>query len=117
MTCDKGTKEIILKIVDKIVKEYHQKKVILFGSYAYGTPHENSDVDILVIMPARNEINQAVRIQMAVHAPFSMDLIVRTPEHLRKRLEEGHPFFVEVMGQGKVLHEKANRPGRLLGRG
>ena len=41
-------------------------KVVLFGSYAYGTPHPDSDVDILVVMPARNQHDQAVRIRLAV---------------------------------------------------
>ena len=48
---------------------FHPDKIILFGSYAYGTPHADSDVDILVVMPCRNELDQAVRIDLAVEAP------------------------------------------------
>ncbi len=49
----------------EIAERFHPKKIILFGSYAYGTPHADSDVDLLVIMPARNMIDQAVRIRCA----------------------------------------------------
>ena len=58
-------------------------KIILFGSYAYGQPHESSDVDLLVVMPAYDETNQAIRIINALEAPFSLDLIVRTPGNNR----------------------------------
>ncbi len=60
----------------------------MFGSYAYGTPNEDSDVDILVIMRARNQLDQAYKIRCAVSAPFPMDLIVRTPHSMKWRLAE-----------------------------
>jgi uncharacterized protein len=49
MTGDSKIQEIIHKIVEKIVKEYQPKKIILFGSYAYGEPTEDSDIDLLII--------------------------------------------------------------------
>ena len=63
----------------RIARRFRPEKIILFGSYAYGTPHEESDVDLLVIMPTRNAIDQAVRIKMAFDRPFSLDLIVPLP--------------------------------------
>src|SRR5437016_30552 len=80
---------LIRRLARGVAARFQPGKVILFGSYAYGTPHDDSDVDILVVMPARNEIDQAVRIRLAVPAPFPMDLIVRTPIDLLWRLEEG----------------------------
>ena len=78
-------------------------KVILFGSYAYAKPHEDSDVDILVVMPARHQHTQAVRIRWAIPAPFPMDLIVRTPQNLQWRLEAGESFHTEIVTKGKVV--------------
>ncbi|MHB1423013.1 MAG: nucleotidyltransferase domain-containing protein, partial [Gemmataceae bacterium] len=52
-------------------EQFQPDKIILFGSYAYGTPHADSDVDILVVMPARNQIDQAVRIDCAIAPPLS----------------------------------------------
>jgi predicted nucleotidyltransferase len=52
-----------------IAAEFQPNKTILFGSYAYGTPHDDSDVDLLIVMPARNLHDQAVRIQYRLSAP------------------------------------------------
>ncbi|MBV9123504.1 MAG: nucleotidyltransferase domain-containing protein [Planctomycetes bacterium] len=84
-------------------------RFILFGSYAYGQPGADSDVDILVVMPARNQHAQAVKIRLAVPAPFPMDLLVRTPKKMQQRLEEGDSFLREVVSRGKILYEKAHR--------
>jgi predicted nucleotidyltransferase len=80
----------------------------LFGSFAYGTPHEYSDVDLLVIMPAREELTQAARIQLAFEPVLPLDILVRTPQRLRRRLAEGDAFLREVMTLGTVLYEKRN---------
>ena len=84
------------------------EKIILFGSHAYGRPHGDSDVDVLVVMPARNELDQAVKISLAIDPPFPLDIIVRTPETLRWRLAEGDSFLREITARGKVLYEAAD---------
>ncbi len=112
----------IRRLARQIAERFQPDKIILFGSYAYGKPHEHSDVDLLVVMPAYNEINQSIRIRLAIEPPFPLDLIVRTPENLAWRLEEGDWFLREVVGKGKVLYEmidggvgpqgRSRRPGR-----
>jgi uncharacterized protein len=100
--------EVIRRYARQIAEKFEPDKIILFGSYAYGQPHESSDVDILVVMPARNQIDQALRILLTIDAPFSVDLIVRTPNRLRRDWEEGDWFLREVLAKGKILHEKAD---------
>jgi predicted nucleotidyltransferase len=100
----------IRRFVREVAERFRPEKVILFGSYAYGTPHADSDVDVLVVMPARNELDQAVRIRLAVDYHFPLDLIVRTPKNLAWRLAEGDSFLHEVVNRGRVLYEKADRP-------
>jgi predicted nucleotidyltransferase len=78
----------------------------LFGSYAYGTPHADSDVDILVVMPCRNQLDQAAKISIAIDPPFPLDILVRTPYAMKWRLAEGESFLTEITTKGKVLHEK-----------
>jgi predicted nucleotidyltransferase len=107
----------IRRLARQIAERFQPDQIILFGSYAHGQPDPESDVDLLVIMPASNEINQAVRIRLAVDHPFPLDLLVRTPENLRWRLEEGDWFLREVVGKGKVLYEKADRRVGAQGRG
>ncbi|HTU17707.1 MAG TPA: nucleotidyltransferase domain-containing protein [Gemmataceae bacterium] len=99
---------VIRRYARQIAERFHPDKIILFGSYAYGQPHEDSDVDLLVIMPARNQHDQAVKIRWELPAPFAMDLIVRTPKNLKWRLEDGDSFHTEITTKGKVLHEEVH---------
>jgi predicted nucleotidyltransferase len=91
-----------------IAERFHPNKIILFGSHAYGRPHENSDVDLLVVMPARNQLDMAWKIHSTINPPFPVDIKVRTPKNMRWRLEAGDWFLREVVAQGKVLYEQAN---------
>src|ERR1700738_3453175 len=105
---------VIRRFARDVAEKFHPDKIILFGSFAYGTPHADSDVDLLVVMPARNQGSQAYKIRLALEAPFAMDLIVRTPETMKWRLEEGDSFLKEIASKGKVLYEKAD--GRVVKR-
>lgn len=98
----------IRRYAREVAQRFKPEKIILFGSHAYGEPQGDSDVDILVIMPARNEFDRAVEIRSAVIAPFPMDLIVRTPYAMKWRLREGDWFLREIVSKGKVLYEAAN---------
>jgi predicted nucleotidyltransferase len=98
----------IRRMVVQIVDRFRPDKVILFGSHAYGRPTSDSDVDVLVVMPTKNHVTQACRIRLAVEHPFPLDLLVRTPEYLRARLDAGDSFVQEIFSKGKVLYEKAD---------
>ena len=97
---------VIRRFARQVAERFHPDKIILFGSYAYGTPHADSDVDILVVMPARNQLDQAVKIELACDPPFPLDIIVRTPHSMKWRLAEGESFLTEITTKGKVLYEK-----------
>src|SRR3954465_5308736 len=88
---------VIRRFARQVAERFHPDRIILFGSHAYGTPHADSDVDILVVMPTRNPHNQAARIRGAVEVPFPMDLIVRTPQSLAWRLAERESFHTEIL--------------------
>jgi uncharacterized protein len=107
----------IRRLARQIAERFDPDKIILFGSYAYGTPTPDSDVDLLVIMPTRNQIEQAVRIDEAIERGFAMDLLVRTPRVLEQRLRWGDWFLREVVERGKVLYEKTNCGMDKQGRG
>jgi uncharacterized protein len=99
---------VIRRFAREVAERFQPEKIILFGSYAYGTPHEDSDVDILVIMPTWNEISKAVQIRWKVPASFPMDLLVRTPKTMEWRLKEGDWFLREIVAKGIVLYEKTD---------
>src|SRR6266852_5621537 len=93
---------LIRRFARQVAERFQPDKIILFGSYAYGSPHADSDVDILVIMPARNQIDQAVKISLAMDPPFPLDIIVRTPHSMQWRLSEGDSFLREITTKGRV---------------
>jgi predicted nucleotidyltransferase len=97
---------VIRRFARQVAERFHPDKIILFGSYAYGAPHADSDVDVLVVMPCRNQLDQAVKISLDVDPPFPLDIIVRTPYSLKWRLAERESFLTEITTRGKVLYEK-----------
>ena len=99
---------LIRKFARQVAERFQPDKIILFGSYGYGTPHADSDVDILVIMPCRNQLDQAVKISVAIDRSFPLDILVRTPHSMSWRLAEGDDFLQEIVAEGKVLYEAAD---------
>lgn len=102
------THTAIAKLARQIAERFQPHRIILFGSHAYGEPDDDSDVDLLVIMPAKNMVNQAAKIRLALDYDFPLDLIVRTPEYLQERLKMDDWFVHEVLSRGKVLYEKGH---------
>src|SRR5207245_8499527 len=108
---------VIRRFARQVAERFQPEKIILFGSYAYGQPHADSDVDILVVMPARNQLDQAFKIHSTLLPPFPLDIIVRTPKNLLWRLEERESFHTEIVRKGKVLYEKGDGSVGKKGRG
>jgi len=94
-----------------IAREFRPRKIVLFGSYAYGKPTEGSDVDVLVTMPFnRQQGRKSLEIRQRIPAGFPLDLIVRTPEFIAQRLAWGDCFIQEILDKGDVLYESTD-PG------
>ncbi len=108
---------VIRRYVRAIADEFQPDKIILFGSYAYGTPNDDSDVDLLVIMPTWSTHSKSAQIRWRLSAPFPLDLLVRTPKDMKWRLEERESFTTTIVTQGKVLYEKGNKGVGQEGRG
>ncbi len=110
MVDDISVKEIILNVVKKIKEHYAPEKIVLYGSFAYGKPDEDSDIDLLIIKDTRERpIDRRVYVRRVVSNlrkghPFSS--IVVTPQELKERLEIGDQFFKEILLKGKVLYAK-----------
>jgi len=96
-------------LASRIGREFRPRRVILFGSHAYGRPTADSDVDLLVIMPVRgNPVEKAVEIRRRVRPAFPADFLVRTPSEVRRRLAWNDFFLKEVLEKGKVLYESSD---------
>ena len=100
--------EVIESIVNKLMREYKPQKVILFGSYAYGVPGSDSDIDLLIIKETEERvIDRWVSVRRILSDPKRMvplEAIVLTPEELSQRLSIGDRFLAEIMEKGKVLY-------------
>jgi predicted nucleotidyltransferase len=95
----------IKAFVDSLTEHFKPNQVVLFGSYAYGKPTDDSDVDLLVIMPhSGHSVEQAAKIRTQIKAGFAMDLIVRSPEELERRLGMGDVFMQEIIQKGVPLY-------------
>ena len=90
----------------RIAQAFHPDRIVLFGSHARGTAGEDSDVDLLVVMPFEGKaVAKSVEIRLKVRPGFPMDLLVRTPEKVQERLAMGDGFMREILDTGKVLYE------------
>ncbi|MFN0123019.1 MAG: nucleotidyltransferase domain-containing protein [Blastocatellia bacterium] len=98
------------RVCAAIADEFQPERIILFGSYAYGTPDADSDVDVLVIMPfAGSPFRQAGEILSRIvqrAGALPLDLLVRTAEQVQERLAIGDHFIREIIERGKVVYEK-----------
>lgn len=102
--------DVISKLVKRLRESYQPEKVILYGSYAYGAPGRDSDIDLLIIKRTQDRpIDRRITVRRLVSdlrrkIPFSS--LVLTPEELADRLDMGDDFFVEITTRGKVLYER-----------
>lgn len=102
------TEDLLREITERIVENFDPEKVILFGSRSTTTARADSDVDLLVIMEASGSpIQRAVEVKRACRPRFvSMDVLVKTPDEVEARLDQGSFFLREILEQGKVLYER-----------
>ena len=90
----------IAELSERIVREFHPEKIILFGSYAYGQPGPDSDVDLLVVLPFEGKgFRKSLEILNRVAPDFAVDLLAR-------RYIEGDPLIREALDHGKVVYER-----------
>ena len=100
--------------IERIVSALKPEKIILFGSYAYGNPTPDSDVDLLVIMKTNGkhkEKRQAISM-LLYPRQFPVDIIVKTPKEVEEALKGGkdNAFFIrEIIKKGKVLYDRHKR--------
>lgn len=91
----------------QIAERFDPLSIILFGSHARGVADPGSDADLLVLMEFEGTgAEQAYRIRRALPRRFALDLIVRRPRDVERRIQMGDSFFKEALETGKVLHER-----------
>jgi uncharacterized protein len=97
----------IRDVSEQIAREFVPERIILFGSYAYGTPTEHSDVDLLVVLPFEGKpYRKAAEIAAAVHEGFPLDIVVQRPDDVDRRYRERDPLIRDAIDRGQVLYDR-----------
>ncbi len=102
--------KVIKRLVQVIAQKYRPEKIILFGSYAYGKPDKDSDIDLLIVKETKKSFFERLyevrRIASEARRGYPFEPLVLTPREVKERLEIGDQFFEEVMNKGKILYAR-----------
>lgn len=97
----------IADLSERIIREFQPERIILFGSYAYGRPGPDSDVDLLVVLPFEGKgFRKSLEILDRISPDFPVDLLARQPQDTARRYADGDPLIREALDRGRVLYER-----------
>jgi predicted nucleotidyltransferase len=95
------------EVVDRIVRQFHPVKIILFGSWARGSARDDSDLDLLVVLPkVEHKRKAAIEVLRALNGlPITKDVIVTTPKEIEERGQIVGNVLRPALEEGKVIYE------------
>src|SRR3989344_1093072 len=94
----------LAEITKRIIAEYDPEKIILFGSFAWGNPGPDSDVDLLIIKDTKQDFfERSMAVRRIIDGVLPVDILIRTPEEIKKRLMLGDFFYINIIKNGKYL--------------
>jgi len=112
MKMKKEVKTIVSEIVEKLKREYKPQRIILFGSYAYGNPTEDSVIDLLILKNTdERRVDRLAQVKRIIYNPnykIPVSPLVYSPEELEERLRKGDEYIKEIIQKGTILYEGAS---------
>ena len=97
----------ILNISEQIAKKFNPEKIILFGSYVWGKPDENSDVDLFIVKHTDDTKETAREIDSSLWPRnVPLDIVVYSPERIEQSIKKGNFFIKNIIARGKILYAK-----------
>jgi predicted nucleotidyltransferase len=100
---------LLQEMTRRLVQTFQPEQVILFGSHAWGSPHEGSDIDLYVIVPESSErpLQRARRARACVgDVRVALDILVRTRAEADKYRHLYASLECQVFEKGRVLYER-----------
>jgi predicted nucleotidyltransferase len=106
---NKYSEELVRRVVKKLVSDYSPQRIILFGSYAYGTPDLDSDIDLLIIKDTQesffDRLTRVRKVVSGTHRGIPFDPLVLTSDEIKSRLRAGDQFIEEILEKGRVVYD------------
>ena len=96
------------EVVDRIARKFNPVRIILFGSWARGEAREDSDLDLLVVLPrVEHKRKAAIEILRSLNGlPISKDVVVTTPEEIKARGHVVGDILRPALQEGKIIYER-----------
>lgn len=100
----------IQEIIQEIVRRFRPRRVILFGSYAYGTPKEGSDLDFLVVASKPLSRMEAWKVALELRQQFSLPIqvVFISPEEFEETKDVVGGIAYPAHHWGRVLFDETN---------
>jgi predicted nucleotidyltransferase len=95
------------KIINRIIRSYRPKKIIVFGSFARGDVHQGSDLDLVIIKNTKEKFLRRMDAVLDLcDGEIAVEPLIYTEAEFERMLEEGNDFLETVVSEGKVVYER-----------
>ncbi len=104
------TPEILEQVKQKLIETYNPIEIYLFGSQAWGTPDEESDLDILVIVDKAPKDRYRALVdghKAMMHIRIGKDLLLCTAEEFKESSEQIPSLYYKIKRKGKKIYARA----------
>ncbi len=101
--------KLLLDITNRLVNEFRPENIFLFGSHAWGTPHKDSDLDLLVIVTNSNASSSkrsSIAYRCLRDIPYPIDILVKTRKEIEKYAQIPMSLEHQILHKGKCLYGK-----------
>lgn len=100
--------EEIKAVVKTIAENYKPDKIYLFGSFAWGKPTYDSDVDLFIIKEAsERRFDRQLKVRMMLSGKVPVDILVYNKKEIEERIGWGDLFIQKILTQGKLVYDNA----------
>jgi predicted nucleotidyltransferase len=100
----------INEVVTRIATKFNPDKIILFGSYANGTPNEDSDLDLLIVQDSDLPMHKRgfdIRLSL-IGAMIPIDILIYTKTEFEQEKNKRFSFLNSAIKNSKLLYERAD---------
>lgn len=100
---------LLERTVQRLIRAFAPERIMLFGSYAKGTNHPGSDIDLLIIanLPGDPAFHRRRARQLSADCFPSVDVVFATPEDVLEAPEAQSPFLLSILGSGVTVYSRS----------